>query len=48
MKKTDKQIQEFIDWMGYNYLHFDNEPKQSRDAMRKEITQKLNTIIKSK
>ena len=45
MKKTDKEIEVFIDWLGFNYLHFQNEGKDYRESVSIEITEKLKGVI---
>ena len=35
---------DFIDWLGYAYLDFQNESQEWRDIARKEIKEKLKEL----
>ena len=41
---TDKQIHQFIDWLGELYLNFQNENKQYEEITRKEIKDKIKSF----
>jgi len=44
----NKDINDFIDWLGLMYLDFQNEPKQYIDATKKEIKEKIKSYTKKR
>jgi len=44
---TNKQTKEFIDWLGLNYLNFDNEHINYTSAVKQEIREKLEKYEKA-
>lgn len=43
-----KQIREFIEWLGLNYLDFDNNGKDYKKSTTEEITDKIKELTKNK
>ena len=39
-----KNIKIFIDWLGLNYLDFDNESQEYRDIVSEEIKEKIEEL----
>ena len=42
----DKDIKDLIDWLGYQYLDFDNESAQYVESVKEEIKDKINSYEK--